>query len=762
MTTAIRKRLPSNDGLQKVTGAAKYADDFYLPGMLYGKVLRSPHAHARIVRVNADRALALSGVRAVVFGRDTPGIKYGTIPDEYGLAIDKVRFIGDEVAAVAAVDEETAEAALAHIDVEYEVLPAVQDPVKAMREGAPVIHEPNDDIYDAARNISLRTHLTYGDVEKGFAEADHVFEHSFETQLVNHAAIEPHATVAEYDPVGKITVWSSCQAPFLIRSNMAKTLQMPLTRVRVIKPKVGGAFGGKREMMANDFCSAFLAMKTGRPVKVTYTREEVFSTTRQRHPTKITLKTGVTNDGRLVAKDCTMIMENGAYNGRGPDILASCPNYITVLYRTPNIHFDGYLVYTNNPPGSAFRGFGSPQMRFADDSQMDIIATEIGMDPVELRRINVREEGDVTPNKAIITSCGLRECLEKASEATDFQRQWGKLPFGHGIGLACGHHTCGFKSLLPHDSSAATVKLNDDGTANVLTGASDVGQGSDSVLAMIAAEELGIPYHRIEMTTADTEVTPMDLGSYASRVTFIAGNAVKRAAADAKEQLLDAAADLLEAAREDIVIENGTVRVGSAPERSATVEEVIRHNFLHVAGVPIVGRGAYNPPTDRINRETGVGNPSLAYSFGAQVAEVKVDLESGRVKVVRMTSAIDCGVALNPTAVEGQVDGSVSGGIGQALMEGFDTKGGLMLNPSLLEYRLPQVSDMPEMETHIVETREEEGPFGAKGVGEFIQIPTAAAIANAVYDAVGVRIHDLPITPDKVLAVLGKKKAARS
>ncbi|MDP6084683.1 MAG: molybdopterin-dependent oxidoreductase [Nitrospinota bacterium] len=762
MTTAIRKRLPSNDGLQKVTGAAKYADDFYLPGMLYGKVLRSPHAHARIVRVNADRALALSGVRAVVFGRDTPGIKYGTIPDEYGLAIDKVRFIGDEVAAVAAVDEETAEAALAHIDVEYEVLPAVQDPVKAMREGAPVIHEPNDDIYDAARNISLRTHLTYGDVEKGFAEADHVFEHSFETQLVNHAAIEPHATVAEYDPVGKITVWSSCQAPFLIRSNMAKTLQMPLTRVRVIKPKVGGAFGGKREMMANDFCSAFLAMKTGRPVKVTYTREEVFSTTRQRHPTKITLKTGVTNDGRLVAKDCTMIMENGAYNGRGPDILASCPNYITVLYRTPNIHFDGYLVYTNNPPGSAFRGFGSPQMRFADDSQMDIIATEIGMDPVELRRINVREEGDVTPNKAIITSCGLRECLEKASEATDFQRQWGKLPFGHGIGLACGHHTCGFKSLLPHDSSAATVKLNDDGTANVLTGASDVGQGSDSVLAMIAAEELGIPYHRIEMTTADTEVTPMDLGSYASRVTFIAGNAVKRAAADAKEQLLDAAADLLEAAREDIVIENGTVRVGSAPERSATVEEVIRHNFLHVAGVPIVGRGAYNPPTDRINRETGVGNPSLAYSFGAQVAEVKVDLESGRVKVVRMTSAIDCGVALNPTAVEGQVDGSVSGGIGQALMEGFDTKGGLMLNPSLLEYRLPQVSDMPEMETHIVESREEEGPFGAKGVGEFVQIPTAAAIANAVYDAIGVRIYDLPITPDKVLAALGEKKGARS
>ncbi|MDP7384798.1 MAG: xanthine dehydrogenase family protein molybdopterin-binding subunit [Nitrospinota bacterium] len=762
MTTAIRKRLPRNDGLQKVTGTAKYADDFYLPGMLYGKILRSPHAHARILEVNAERALALPGVRAVVFGKDTPGVAYGAIPDEYGLAIDKVRFIGDEVAAVAAVDEETAEAALAHIDVEYEVLPSVHDPARAMQEGAPVIHERNDDIYDAARNISRRIHRSYGDVEKGFGEADRIFEHTFETQVVNHAAIEPHASVAECDPVGKVTVWSSCQTPFLIRMDIARTLQMPLTRVRVIKPRVGGAFGGKREMMANDFCAAFLAVKTGRPVKVTYTREEVFSTTRQRHPALMTLKTGVTRDGRVVAKDCHIVMENGAYNGRGPDILASCPGHITILYRIPNIRFDGCLVYTNNPPGSAFRGFGNPQMRFADDSQMDIIAAEMGIDPIDLRRRNVREEGDVTPNKAIITSCGLRQCVEEVNRATDLQNRWRKLPFGHGIGIACGHHICGKKSFLPHDSSAATVKLNDDGTANVLTGASDVGQGSDMVLAMIAAEELGVPYHRIEMTTADTEVTPMDLGSFSSRVTFIAGNAVKLAAADAREQLLDAAADLLEAAREDLVIENGTVRAGSAPGRSATVEEVIRHNYLHVVGVPIVGRGAYNPPTDRLDRETGMGNASPAYSFGAQVAEVKVDLESGRVKVVRMTSAIDCGVAINPTAVEGQVEGSVSGGIGQALMEGFYTKDGLMLNPSLLEYRLPQVSDMPEMETHIVESREEEGPFGAKGVGEFVQIPTAAAIANAVYDAIGVRIYDLPITPDKVLAALGEKKGARS
>lgn len=759
MTTAIQMRLPRNDGLQKVTGDARYADDFYLPGMLYGKILRSPHAHARILNVSAERALAIPGVRAVVFGKDTPGIKYGTIPDEFGLAVDKVRFIGDEVAAVAAVDEETAEAALAAIDVEYEVLPSVQDPIQAMQEGAPVIHDPNEDIYDAARNISRRTHLTYGDVEKGFAEADYVFEHTFETQLVNHAAIEPHATVAEYDPVGKITVWSSCQTPFLLRANLAKTLQMPLTRVRVIKPKVGGAFGGKREMMANDFGAAFLAIKTGRPVKVTYTREEVFSTTRQRHPTKITLKTGVTADGRVVAKDCYMIMENGAYNGRGPDILASCPNYITVLYRTPNIHFDGYLVYTNNAPGSAFRGFGNPQMRFADDSQMDIIAAEIGINPVEFRRRNVREEGDVTPNEAVITSCGLRQCLEEVSRATDFEGKWRKLPFGRGIGLACGHHTCGFKSLLSHDSSAAVVKLNDDGTANVLTGASDVGQGSDTVLAMIAAEELGIPYHKIEMTTADTEVTPMDLGSYASRVTFIAGNAVRRASADAKSQLLEAAADLLEAAAEDIVIENGIVSVKGAPNRQATVEEVVQHGFAHVSGVPIVGRGAYNPETDRLNRETGVGNTSPAYSFGAQVAEVEVDLETGRVRVVSMVSAVDCGVAINPTAVEGQVEGSVSGGIGQALMEGFHQKDGLMLNPSLLEYRLPLVTDMPEMKTILVETREEEGPFGAKGVGEFVQIPTAAAIANAVHDAIGVRIHDLPITPDKVLTALGKARA---
>ncbi|MCZ7662882.1 MAG: molybdopterin-dependent oxidoreductase [Thermoleophilia bacterium] len=757
MTTAIRKRLPRNDALQKVTGDAQYADDIYLPGMLYGKLLRSPHAHARILDIDTERALALPGVRAVVCGIDTSGIKYGTVPDEQGLAIDKVRFIGDEVAAVAAVDEETAEEALALIDVAYEILPSVHDPLLAMQEGAPVIHEASAHIYDAARNISRRTHLAYGNVEAGFAQADYVFEHTFETQMVNHATIEPHSAVAQYDPGGKITLYSSCQTPFLIRSDLAATLQMPLTRVRVVKPRVGGGFGGKREMMASDFSAAVLAMKTGRPVKVTYTREEALATTRQRHPTRISLRTGVTRGGRVVAKECHMIMENGAYNGRGPDILGSCPNYLTVLYRTPNIHFDGYLVYTNNPPGSAFRGFGNPQIRFADDSQMDIIAAELGIDPVELRHLNVREAGDVTPNKAIITSCGLRECVEEVDRATDFRNRWGKLPFGQGVGLACGHHTCGFKSLLPHDSSAAVVKLNDDGTANVLTGASDVGQGSDTALGMIAAEELGIPFHRIEMTTADTEVTPMDLGSYASRVTFIAGHAVRLAAADAKSQLLEAAADLLRTPPQDLVSENGVICSLEHPERSALVEEAIQHHLAHGPGSPILGRGAYNAPTDRLNRETGEGNTSPAYSFGAQVAEVKVDPETGRVRVIRMTSAIDCGVPLNPTAIEGQVEGSVAGGMGQALLESFSQHEGLILNPSLLEYRVPLAGEMPDMDTIIVETEEKEGPFGAKGVGEFVQIPTAAAIANAVYDAIGVRIHDLPITPDKILAALSKK-----
>jgi 4-hydroxybenzoyl-CoA reductase subunit alpha len=736
------------DGLAKVTGEAVYTDDLFLPGMLYGRVLRSPHPHARIRHVDVSRAPALRGVRAVLSGADVPSARYGTIPDEQGLATDKVRFVGDEVAAVAAVDPETAARALDLIAVDYEPLPALLTPEAALAAGAPLIHA------DKPGNISRVVSMHFGDVERGLAEADQIFTHTFETQVVNHCAIEPHAVVASWEATGKLTVWSSTQTPFLMQRTLAEVMGLPLHRVRVIKPKVGGAFGGKREVMGPDFAAACLSRATGRPVKIANHREEEFAATRQRHALRITLTTGVRRDGTLVAKDCRAVMDNGAYNGRGPDILGSCPGYLTLLYRIPNVRFHGLLVYTNNAPGSAFRGFGNPQTRFADDSQMDMIAEALGLSPVEIRLRNARLAGDVTPNRCIITSCGLRETLEQAAERSGFHAKWRRLPRGRGIGVACGHHTSGFKSLMPHDASSAAVRINDDGTVHVASGGADVGQGMDTVLAQIAAGEIGVGLEQVMMTTADTETTPFDLGSYGSRGTFIAGNAVRLASAEAKRKLLGVAADLLEADPGDLETGEGRIWVRGSPRRAITIAEAARASLHSARGEPLMGEAYYNPPSERLDRETGMGNVSPAYSFATQIAEVEVDEMTGAVRVLRVTAAVDGGVAINPFGVQGQLEGSVVMGIGQALMEGFVMRRGVMLNPSMLDYKVPQTHDAPEVETIIVEVADPGGPFGAKGVGEFALVPTLAAVANAIYDAVGVRITSLPITREKMLAAL--------
>ncbi|MBI3079148.1 MAG: molybdopterin-dependent oxidoreductase [Deltaproteobacteria bacterium] len=736
------------DGLAKVTGQAAYTDDLLLPGMLHGRLLRSPHPHARIRHIETRRARALPGVRAVLTGADVPGARYGTIPDEQGLASDKVRFVGDEVAAVAAVDPEAAAEALDLIAVEYEVLPPVLTPEEAMAEGAPLVHE------DRPGNVSRVVRMHCGDVGQGLAEADQVFTHTFETQVVNHCPVEPHAVVATWDAAGKLTVWSPTQTPFLMQRTLAEVLGLPLHRVRVVKPAVGGAFGGKREVLGLDFAAAVLARATGRPVKIVNDREEEFATTRQRHAMRITLTTGVRRDGTLVAKDCRVVMDNGAYNGRGPDILSSCPGYVTLLYRVPHVRFHGLLVYTNNPPGSAMRGFGNPQIRFADDSQMDIIAQALGLSPLEIRLRNARATGDVTPNRCVLTSCGLRATLEAAAARSGFAAKWRRLPRGRGIGMACGHHTCGFKSLMPHDASSAAVRINEDGTVHVASGGADVGQGLDTVLAQIAAAEIGVPLELVTMTTADTETTPFDLGSYGSRGTFIAGNAVRLAAAEAKRKLLAVAGDLLEADPADLETGGGRIWVRGSPGRAIPVAEAARAALHSARGEPVMGEAYYNPPSERLDRETGMGNVSPAYSFATQVAEVEVDEATGTVRVLRVTAAVDGGTPINPAGVEGQLEGSIVMGLGQALLEGFATRHGVILNPSMLEYKVPQASDAPHVETLIVNAADPGGPFGAKGVGEFALVPTLAAIANAIYDAVGVRITSLPITPEKLLAAL--------
>ncbi len=754
--SVIGKRLPRVDGIVKATGEAKYTADMVLPGMLYGKILRSPHPHARILNIDISKAKKLPGVRAVITGKDTPGKKYGRyqddrpdLLDEYALAMDKVRYIGDEVAAVAAIDEDTAEEALDLIDVEYEKLPAVFDPEEAMKPGAPRIHD------HAEHNVALKLLRNFGDVEKGFKESDYIFEDTFTTQGQTHCFLEPHAVLASFDQSGKLTVWSSTQNPFPVRAQLARALGMPESRIRVIKPHLGGGFGGKVELLSHDVCSSLLSKKTGRPVKIVLTREEVFNATRQRHPMIMRLKTGVKSDGTLMAKECTNIADTGAYYGLGPTVMAVNFYVLTLIYRVPNISYEGSLVYTNKPVCGAQRGYGGPQIRFADDSQMDMIAEALAIDPVELRLKNAVQPGDITLIKARITSCGFKECLQKVAERTGWRDKRGKLPGNRGIGIAGQGMVSGAKTYKNPFSSGALVEPQEDGTVILFTGASDIGQGLNTVLSQIVAEELGVGIEDVRIVAADTEITPFDQGTSSSRATMFAGNAVRLAAADARRQLFEAVAEKLEANPEDLEARDRKIFVKGSPEKGISFSDAVLASHLEKKQ-PILGRGYYVPNVERPS-PTGEGNISPSYSFSAYVAEVEVDTETGRVKVSRITTAHDCGFAINPMAVEGQIEGGIQMGIGHALSEGFFREEGQTLNPSFLNYGMATSLDMPEIKTIIVETIDPEGPFGAKEAGEGTMIPTNPAIANAVYDAIGVRIKDLPITPEKILKALEDK-----
>jgi 4-hydroxybenzoyl-CoA reductase alpha subunit len=742
--SVIGKSVPRVDSVVKVTGQAKFAGDISLPGMLVGKILRSKYAHAKILNIDVSEAEKVKGVKAIITGKDTPGKTYGLFArDEPPLAVNKVRYIGDEIAAVAAIDGDTANEALNLIQVEYQVLPAVFDPIEAMQPGAPQIHE-------VPFNIVKKVFVKEGDVEKGFEASDYVFQDEFVSKFVIHASLETHSSVAVYDPSGKLTVWSSTQGPFALRNALAQTLGISTNRIRVIKPHVGGGFGGKNEMLANDFCAALLSMKTGRPVKIVYSREEEFIGTRRRHPLIVQIKTGVKKDGTLIAKQCKLIADSGAYGSRSPAIVMMCGAWMNMQYRIPHWSYEGYAVYTNNPVTGAQRGWAAPTVRFADDSQMDIIASALGIDPIEIRLKNAVRSGDITPNRFKITSCGLSECIELVAEKTKFKEKWGKLPPNRGIGIACGAFWSGSK-VLPHDTAAAVIELHEDGTVNLLTGASDIGQGSDTVLCQILAEELGIRVEDIRITTADTDLVPFDFGTFASRVTLYSGNAVKAAAKDAKRQLFEVIAERMEANIEDIQCRDRMISVKGSPEKGMSFADGVKA-ALYTKGITIIGRGTYNPPEiEPFCMETGVANVAPAYSFAAQVAEVEVDPLTGQLKVLKVTAAQDCGCAVNPAGLESQIEGSISQGIGQCLLEEVVMDQGRVLNPSFLSYKVPLASNMSMMEPLLVESDEIEGPFGAKGVGEATQIPTAAAIANAIYDAIGVRIKELPILPGKIL-----------
>ena len=755
--TNIGKRLPRVDAVVKATGEAKYAGDLSLPGMLHGKMLRSPYLHARILHIDTRKAERLTGVHAVVTGKDTSGFRAGGISargDEPYLALDKVRFIGDAVAAVAAVDEETAEEALDLIRVEYEELPAVVDPRAAMNDDAPLIHE------HAPRNISFKTDLSYGDVDQALQKCDYVREDQFETAPIRHGFIEPHAALAVWDHSGRVSFWGSKQSPYFTYRNLAKALNIPLSRVRVIQPYIGGGFGGKNEMFNVDFSAALLSRKTGKPVKIVVSQQEVLFAYRQRHPTVINLKTGLKKDGTILALEAYIVADGGAYLSIGALSLYLMCSFFCMPYRLPHMRAKGYRVYTNTQPSCAMRGHGVPQSRFAAEVQLDIAAKEMGLDPVDLRLKNALKPGEKTPNGFKITSCGLEESIVEAKKIIERWRK--RQPKGdsrkrRGIGMGCYGYVSGPR-LAGHNTAGAVIRVQEDGGISLSTGSTDAGQGSDTVLSQIAAEVLGVHLEDIRYGMVDSEITPLDPGTFGSRVTFVTGNAVRIAAEDARVQLAEVAANALQAHPADIVFRDRKVYVTGDPDHSIPFSKLVKIAQYSGTGKTILGRGYWAPEGIEVpNFETGMGNMSAAYSFGAQVAEVEVDSETGFSKVTRMAMVHDCGQPLNEMLMEGQLEGSAIGGVGHTLTEEIIRKDGQTMNPSFLEYRMPTALDACPLQIRHTDTYDEMGPFGAKETGEGIQVAVVPAIVNGIYDAIGVAFKRIPVTPDMVVDALKKK-----
>jgi len=756
----IGQRVPKLDAIDKVTGRAIYGHDMKLPRMLYGKILRSERAHARILNIDTSRAKKLPGVKAVITGYDIPDIRVGFARDHPVLKTGKVRSFRDEIAAVAAVDEDTAQEALELIKVEYEDLPAVFDPEEAMKPGAPLIHE------GAERNIlSLMSQsYSHGDVEKGFAESDVVIEDRFTLPRVAHCCMGTSFCLASFDNAGNLTVWNSSQMPFMSQRELSTALKMPPEKIRVIKATIGGGFGSKLDTYPFEPICVLLAQKTGRPVRIIFTREEEFIASPTRQPVICDIKSGAKRDGTLMARQARMILDNGAYSSWGATTPLVMMQTISSLYRVPNVKYDVLVVYTNNPYAGAMRGYGNPQATFVVESHTDMLAHELGMDPVEFRLKNANQPGDVTGQGVRITSCGLRECIEKAAEKmrrgdTGTRRHGDSSPLPVspspclGWGMACQLHVGGGARIYPSDGCGTTIKVDDYGKVTVITGSSDMGQGSETAIAQIVAEEMGVPVESITVLNTDTDITPWDVGAHASRTTFIAGNSARLAAADAKRQILEAAAQAYNQKIENLDMRAGQIFVKGEPEEGIPYAKAIRAGHFRPDGDVILARGWYEPPTEKQDKEFR-GNISATYGFAAQAAEVEVDTETGEVKVLRIAAAHDVGRAINPMAVEGQIEGGVAMGLGYALSEELVLQEGRLLNPNFADYALPTALDMPPIETIIVETIDPEGPFGAKGMAEPANNPTAPAIANAVYDAVGVRIKDLPITAEKVLMKL--------
>ncbi|NLE74521.1 MAG: molybdopterin-dependent oxidoreductase [Actinobacteria bacterium] len=749
--TVVGTRVTRIDAMEKVTGLGLYAPDLEVQGMVHGLTLRSPHPHARVVSVDGSRAEKLPGFRGLVKASEVPRVcgTWFNLRSRKELTKlfqqdDKVRFIGDPVLVVAADDEETAREAISLIDVEYQVLPAVFDPFEAVVSTDVKIHDRG--------NVGFHIVKEYGDSDAGFAEAEVIQEHRYVTSKQKHASLEPCGTcIAEWGREGSLTLWSTTQVPHWTQMYLSLAMGIPIAKVRVIRPHVGGAFGARAGVIWGlELMCAALAKEAGHPVKMEFTREEDFSATESRHPFTVDYRVGAKRDGTLVAADARIVIDVGGYGTHYVSVLADALGTGVGIYRIPNYRFEGTCVYTNKSLGGAFRGYGNPQMNFAQESALDELAEKLGIDPVEMRLKNYRGAGELDPVFEVpVKSDGMRGCLQDGASAMDWQvrraasrEQKAEGTLRRGVGMAAHQHGTGARFGLP-DPSSAVIRINADGSVHLLTACADDGQGNRTVLAQIAAEVLGVPFEWISVSDTDTAIAPLDGGTHGSRQTYCGGTAVLKAATEARESIMKLAAEYLERSQEGLTLTGGNIADVDTGESLVGLGDLMRHYQV----------GDFSRCHEVIAHASGVTEDQPPV-FGATFAEVEVDVETGQVRVIKMVGAFDVGKAINPAQCEGQISGGLTMGVGYALTEGLVIEDGKVLNPGYRDYKIPRAIDAPEVVSVLVESIEPTGPFGAKGLGEATMISSAAAIANAVHDAVGARIRELTITPEKILRAL--------
>lgn len=758
------------DGIKKVTGQAKYVDDMKMARMLYAQVKRSPYAHAKILSIDTSEAEKLPGVKSVITGEYYKKRGGLYLEDKNFLAVGTAKFRGEAVAAVAAETLEIAQQAVDLIKVEYEELPAVTNAIEGMKPDAPIIH-PDLGSYKVApifhpiagTNISHHFKLRKGDVEKGFAESDYVTEHTYYVPHVQHVPIEPHVAVAQYEADGKLTVWASCQSPFAVRQALAASFDLPLNKVRVISPYVGGGFGAKAGTTLEGIVIPLSMLNCGRPVKLNYTREEEFEDSYVRQGVHIKIKTGVRKDGKILGEKVEYIWDAGAYTEYGVNIVKAAGLAALGPYDIPNAWADSYCVYTNHPVGGPYRGFGMCEIHFGLEQNLDVVAHEIGISEVEIRRINGLRAGGITGTGQVLEDSGYQDCLETVIKEMDYDTP-SVSPSPTKVrakGIAGG-----WKSpSMPTDvASAAIIRMNEDGTFFLMTSGQDIGQGSDTALTQIAAEVLSVDPSKITIRTGDTDHTPYEWQTVASRTTYCAGNAVKLAAEDARDEILDLAQIKMGYGKRDLELRDGFVVHKMHPEIKVPISTfALGLTMPDASGIhgPLIGKGSFVVPNNMgFDHETGQGTKPVAFwTMGVNGAEVEIDTETGEIRVLKMVSCFDPGKVINPKLYDAQVEGAMVQALGTALFEELKLKDGKVLNKSFVDYKIPTADDMPEMVVKVAEHAEPTGPFGARGIGEPVMVPGAPAIANAIANALGVRFYRMPITADDVLKALKEKKA---